>query len=175
MRFQSDKAAWIAMMLLNHLKNSAITRVQPQPDGSVLFRKFGAWMTLHMDDNGNMDVVQVPVIKPVLTPDPRAEADIGTNAAQFDASGNNWNHRNDQHHASDPNGYVRRNAFGDVCHKPMVEGYDESDFHATMARMQARAQAQAVVQAQGTKSLMVSAEARRLCNARRAFRSGRVG
>ena len=117
-KFVNNRARWNAWLLSEHLKSKGITKFEPQPNGSLKFRKLGATYVLSVGPS--------ICIEPEPRPEPRPEPDYDTSASQFEAAGNAWNARNEQHDAYRPWGHKpRANAFGDISNHPTVEGYDQ--------------------------------------------------
>jgi hypothetical protein len=160
MKFATRKSAWIAMMVRAHLANLGITAPKFAPDGSATFTKHGAVWTVKPD----LSVVR-------REPEPRPEPEpylIPGSAQQFAASGDEWNAHNPQHDAYRPFGQrVMQNAFGDLCDKPTVEGYDQP-----YVRTHDRDAALARVRAEEARAAVSPVQARLLCNARVAYRKG---
>lgn len=167
MIYASRMAAFHAMVVLDHIQNMGLSQVQMQRDGSVKFRHNG--VPFHAEFVAGRFIATI-ITKQVQAP-ARVEAQIDPSPASVmiaDALAK----YNPQHHASDPHGRVRKNAFGDVCQKPMIEGYDDEAYATVLANRAARAQALARVRDQEQARKGGSDAARRLCNVRRAYITG---
>lgn len=167
MKFATRQAAWKAMLLRDHLRVHGVIQIKGQIDGSLRFYYRGFWSTI---DIAHGAIQVTPML--IQTPKPvQRQVLVPGNAQAFDQRGDTWAGHNPQHDAHDHNRTVRRNAFGDICQKPTVEGYDEwapSDWQ-TQGRKQAAKQAQ--MQAQIEKPTRDAA--RRLAVARMQFRKGK--
>jgi hypothetical protein len=123
MYYKSRKAAWTAAIIMQHLKTRGVLQFKPNSDGSVKFFYGGMWTTMLW--NGSALVLEpMLIIKPKRGP--KVHAPIVTSSQQFEQRGDKWNARNEQHNADRelrPN--PTQNAFGDLCQKPTVDGYED--------------------------------------------------
>ncbi len=153
------------MILIASLKKQGIIQFSPNRDGSVKFFYKRLWSTIMWDGK------QVRLVPLLVVRSTKAEPDpvpVAGSAQQFAASGNAWNTPNPQHNAVNPERLFRTNAFGDVCQKPHVCGYDDwgplnydREAHKKLVRVEKSARGEGV------------AQARRLANIRRAFIAGK--
>lgn len=160
--YKTRKAAWTAMILMDHLQLHGVIQFTPLADGSVRFYAKGLWSILSW--NGQK-LVLTPCVVVKKAPKP-VDVRIPTTADMFEQRGDKWNAHNIQHDAWNPDSHIRTNAFGDLCQKPTVEGYDEYGVlnhdrkaHQRLVRLQERKEP-------------VDTSARRFANIRDQFRKG---
>lgn len=164
--YKTRKAAWVAMILMDHLKLHGVIQLTPLSDGSVRFYAKGVWSVLGWDGT---KMTLTPLVK-LKQAQKQPEARIVTSADMFEQRGDKWNAHNIQHDAWNPDSHIRTNAFGDICQKPTVEGYDgygvlthDRNAHRRLALAETRA----AVRSDG-------GEARRFANIRQQFASGKL-
>jgi hypothetical protein len=138
MRFASRFAAFKAMVLADHVRNMGLGKLEWDADGSVRFKRLGVYWHLDLH-RGKFVAEQVPVI---TIQSQTQDYTLPASSDGFAARGDAWNARNYQHDAGNPHGRARRNAFGDLCHKPDIEGYHPQDFDTTMRNHKAQIEAQ---------------------------------
>lgn len=168
MYYKNRKAAWTAMILMDHLKGiHGVIQLTPLRDGSVKFYAKGLWSVLSWNGS-KMTLSPCVSLRQASKP---IEGRIVTSSQQFEQRGDRWNACNVQHDTWNPDSHIRTNAFGDICQKPTLEGYDhygvlnhDRKAHAKLARIEAR---EAVAQADEGK-------ARRFANIRQQFASGKL-
>lgn len=164
--YKTRKAAWTAMILMDHLKHvHGVVQLTPLPDGSVRFYVKGLWSILSW--NGQKLVLTPCVIQKQAQEKP--EVRIPTSSDIFEQRGDKWNAYNIQHDAWNPDSHIRTNAFGDICQKPTVEGYD----HYGVLQHDRKAY-QRLVRIQERKE-PVDTSARRFANIRDQYRKGTLG
>lgn len=153
--FDSREAAWRAMVAIDLLTRAGATKIDIRQDGTARFNLMGARGKL--DRNLNL----VPVEKPryVLV----EEAKIKTTPELFAERGDMWNARNQQTSAYRPLGeHPKTNAFGDLCNKPTIEGYEGWDEPVYVKPKE-----------RPVLKLKLDPGPRKLCQARQAYREGR--
>ncbi len=165
LKFESRKAAWCAMIIRDHLNAQGLARHTLHVDGTATFRKHGAVWYVQASQSEGLTVRNIKTWKPKA---PTPEVLIVGSAQQFAMSGDEWNAHNPQHDAWRPLGQrVRMNAFGDICHKPTIEGFDQP---YVKGHDQAAALARVLREEQKSPESLV--QGRLLCNARVAYRKG---
>lgn len=163
MYYASRKAAHVAMIIMQHLKSRGVIQLTPNRDGSVKFFYHKMWATMSWDGK---DIKAVPMLTIRSQKRVRDEVRLPGNAQAFEQAGNAWNHPNPQHDADNPDRKSRRNAFGELCQKPTVEGYEgwgplgyNRKAHERLARLEKRTEPDNA--------------ARKLAQVRMAYRSGK--
>lgn len=169
MRYATRMAAFKAMVILDHIRNMGLDQVRMQPDGSVKF--VHGKLPFHMDICGGK-MLAIPLLKQhnpnlIEVETPR----VGSSHDGFESRGDRWNARNYQVNTTNPDGRVRRNAFGDVCPKPDVEGYSDEDYEQVQrARKDRRI---ALARVRNERRSDECGIARKTLNARLRYRQGK--
>lgn len=171
MNFHTRKAAWTAMILSQVLHDARIFNIRPQPDGSVIFFKLGVWSRYTPEA---VEPLPIQSQGQNLVQDQAREPRMVTSPLVFEQRGDKWNARNAQHSADRPlPRHPRRDAFGELCQKPTIEGFDEG---WGVNRDAVRSKARNLMRVRREKPMDAPAGAsRRLFVAQKAYREGKLG
>jgi len=165
MLFVNRKAAWTALILIDHLNLHGVVQYIPLKDGRVKFYAKGVWAVLGW--NGQKLTV-TPCVRVKQAPK-QDEVRIPGSAQQFEQRGDKWNACNVQHDTWNPDSHIRQNAFGDLCQKPTLEGFDDYGVLNHDRKVHRR-----LALAQAREAKPMDPEARRFANIRQQFASGKL-
>lgn len=153
--FDTREAAWRAMVAIDLLTRAGATKIDIRQDGTARFTLMGVRGRL------GYDLSLKPIEKPVTVH--HVEAKIKTSPQIFAEAGDVWNHRNQQNSTWKPlREHPVRNAFGELCMKPTIEGYEGWDEPRYVKPKE-----------RPVLKLKLDPAPRKLCQARQAYREGR--